>query len=368
MKKMYIGVDLHKGQFTVCWLTEGSKEGRINIYYSKNGYKLFEDEIRRLREEGYEEIKVGVESTGNTRYFMNRMEQLGLNCIVINTLKFKIVNQSVKKTDKHDAKTIAEFLLKDMLPESKICSMQSEMLRRLMKTRSTLVRASVKIKNQLHGLLMGIGIEISRGQMQSKKKRQQILNVLEEQGLLAKAVEPLFDTIDQLVEQVKKVEKRIEEITVDDKAIKQLMSIPGSGLITAVTIRAWADDIKRFSDAKKFCAYAGLVPWVQKSNEHAYYGHITKRGPEELRTALVQLVLGMVRYKKITGRYRLMGLYNSMKQNKGSGKTITAIARKLAVIIWSMLSNGDNFDPMKMIDKKLCVKAQEMRDRINDVA
>jgi transposase len=75
-----------------------------------------------------EAVRVGVESTGNTRYFKGRMESAGVGVTVINTLKFKVVNESVTKTDKHDAATIAEFLEKDMLPESRLCSEESEQL------------------------------------------------------------------------------------------------------------------------------------------------------------------------------------------------------------------------------------------------
>ena len=62
-------------------------------------------------------------------------------------------------------------------------------------------------------------------------------------------------------------------------------------MITASTIRAYTDDIKRYASAKKYSAYAGLVPWVQNSNETIHHGHITKRGAVELRTAFVQCVM-----------------------------------------------------------------------------
>ena len=70
--------------------------------------------------------------------------------VVVNTLKFKIVNESVKKTDRHDASTIAEFLEKEMLPEARLCSRESEELRRLLKVRTSLVRTMVGVKNQIH--------------------------------------------------------------------------------------------------------------------------------------------------------------------------------------------------------------------------
>jgi len=70
-------------------------------------------------------VQVAVESTGNARYFKNIVERERIEVKVINTLKFKVINESVKKTDEHDARTIAEFLEKGKLPESRVCSEKS---------------------------------------------------------------------------------------------------------------------------------------------------------------------------------------------------------------------------------------------------
>lgn len=302
---------------------------------------------------------MGVESTGNTRFFKNQMEQAGVEVVVINTLKFKVVNESVKKTDRHDAATIAEFLEKDMLPEAKLCSEQSEQLRRLIKVRTTLVRTNVTVKNQIHALLTGLGMKDSKASLQSKRGRQKVLDALKaENGLV---VQPLFETIERLEENVKMIEKELEKLTEGDDAVRLLLTIPRCGPITAWTIRVFTDDINRFSSAKKYSAYAGLVPWVQNSNETVHHGRITKRGPEELRTALVQLVFGMRRCKQ-TLSWRLMERYNVMKINKGSGKSIIATARKVSKIVWCMLAAGEEFNVNLMGDKKLKAKADEMRN------
>jgi len=76
-----------------------------------------------------------------------------------------------------------------------------------------------------------------------------------------------------------------------------------------------------------------LVPWVKNSNRIEHHGSISKRGPCELRTALVQVVLGMVPNKRTTGGYRIMGRYAVMKRQKGTGKAIIATARKLSKIV-----------------------------------
>lgn len=359
--RVSVGVDLHKGQFTVYWLSENRDESEFERYVTDaSDYERFEKRLQLYSDNGYV-VRVAVEATGNARYFKNRVERSGIEVVVINTLKFKIINESVKKTDRHDARTIAEFLEKDMLPESWLCSEKSEELRRILKSRTTLVRTMVTLKNQVHGLLLGYGIETKRGQLQSKKERRRVLSVLEEQGLAGWAVEPLLETIDALGFEVKKLEKLLAERVRGDRMVELLMTIPGTGLITAATVRAYVDDISRFRAYKHFSSYAGLAPWVQGSNDHYRYGRITKRGPEPLRTALVQMVLGMVRNQKRTGGYRLMQTYRAMKPHKGSGTTIIATARKLSKIVWHLLTNDEPFDAIEMTDPKIQKTAIGMR-------
>lgn len=363
-----VGVDLHKSQFTVYWRPEGRGAGRFGTYRTnEDGYRLFEQELDRICSRGHS-VKVAVESTGNTRYFKNRVERVGVPVVVVNTLKFKVVNESVKKTDKHDASTLAEFLEKDMLPEARLCSQASEELRRLVKTRKTLVNTIVVVKNQIHGLLLSLGIESRKGQLQGKKERRRVQDVLVAQQLTGVAIDPLFETIDRLEVEVKRLEKVLEEMVAGDRVVELIRTIPGAGLITGVTIRAYLDDIERFDTPKQLAAYAGLVPWVQNSADRERHGKITKRGPNELRTALVQVVLGMVRVKRRTGAYRIMERHARLKSVKGNGRSIIATARGLSEIIWHMLSKDEPFDEARAKNPEIRRKAVEMQAAALDVA
>jgi len=357
-----IGVDLHKTQFTICVRRRGGD--KFEKYpTTEGGYKSFLKKAAIWQKKG-EAVRVGVESTGNTRYFKSRMEDAGIGVVVVNTLKFKVVNESVNKTDKHDASTIVEFLEKDMLPQSKLCSRESEQLRRLLKVRTTLVRAKVVVKNQIHALFTSEGLEdVKSAFLQSKRGRQLILDALKQckNGLVA---QPLIATINRLDEDVKAIEDQLEELTTGDRMVELLMTIPGCGKINAWTIRAYTDDIKRFSSAKKYASFAGLAPWVQNTNETIHHGRITKRGPKELRTAMVQIVMGIRRMKEYTRVWRIMKQYEKMKKVKGSGRSIIATARKMATIIWHMLTSDVAFDHEEMIDpniakelEKICSKA-----------
>jgi hypothetical protein len=132
------------------------------------------------------------------------------------------------------------------------------------------------------------------------------------------------------------------------------------GEVCARTIRAYTDDVKRFASPKKYASFAGLAPWVQNSNETIHHGSITKRGPKELRTAVVQVVMGLRRMKEKTFSWRHMRRYEAMKKGKGSGKAIIATARKIAVIIWHMLSGDAEFDIGLMAGRKLAKESESM--------
>ena len=348
----YVGVDLHKTQFTVHVRTEEMIEtqDQIKIYpTTESGYAEFLKRIRIYRQTGAV-VKLAVESTGNTKFFKNQAEKAGAEVTVVNTVKFRVINESVTKTDKHDAATLSEFLKDYKLPECYLCSKETENMRRLIKSRERLVRAQVGQKNEIHALLVSLGMQDDLRSLQSKKGRQKVLDALESNNdyvLEAQSVKLMLEIIDTFQEKVKIIEKQLEELTKDDEMVKRLLTIRGCGKITAWIIRAYTEDISRFSNSKKYSAFCGLVPRVKDSNETVHHGSITRHGPVELRTAYVQLFMGMRRCKD-TANWRMMQRYEYMKKNKGSGKSIVSGARKIAEIVWALLSSKTDFDSEKM--------------------
>ena len=325
-KMINVGIDLHTTQFTVCALTPAGEILLEEVYETNDeGYEAFIRWAHESEEKYGAEISMAIEATGNARYFRNRMQHEGFNVLVINTMKFKVIVTSAKKTDRHDAHTIAMFLSKDLIPESYLCDQETEELRKLIAQRSDLVTAIVKAKNKIHAHPLYT-------------------------EHAAKTLEMLLDTVVILDKQVKKIEELIDEFIQEDEDVRILESIPGVGKITASTIKAYVGDISRFETYKQFSAYCGLTPFVRFSNDSGYTGHITKRGPKELRTAMVQVVMGMLRVQKRTGGMTLIIMYKKMKREKGSGKSIIAFARKLSRIIYVMLKTHTSFDITKLID------------------
>ena len=354
LPRICVGVDLHKMQFTVHAVNEETGEVVLTgVFKTDNqGYKDFCEKLHAIEAEEESTIELAVEATGNARYFKNEMEAEGFGVLVVNTSKFKVITMSTKKTDANDAATLAFYLSKDMLPESHLCDQTSEEIRRMLKTRSILVSSTVKIKNQIHGMLLGYGIETTSAQFQSKKKRQELINVLAEHyfsQFTASSLEVTLNILDDIYAQVKKIEEQIKEMTKENETVELLMTMPGIGFVGATTIASYIDNIERFDgDFKKFSSYLGIVPSVHNSAATVRMGHITKRGPQELRTAFVQVAMGIIRQPQNTSEWKLMKDYQTMKISKGSGRAIIALTRKVARIVFAMLNNKEAFNPELM--------------------
>ena len=217
--RLCVGVDLHKTQFTVCAMNEEGEYLLERKYpTTEEGYEAFSQEMHRQEEQGYS-IELAVETTGNARYFKNRMEKEYFSVKVVNTNRFKVITMSTKKTDANDAATLAYYLMKEMLPEANLCSQTSEEIRRMLKTRTILVQSMVKIKNQIHGMMLGCGIETKAAQFQSKKKRQELMNDLadhEYSAFTASSLKVMLQIIDDLSEEIKRVEAQLVEGTADE--------------------------------------------------------------------------------------------------------------------------------------------------------
>ena len=138
-------------------------------------------------------------------------------------------------------------------------------------------------------------------------------------------------------------------MTKESEAVELLMTMPGIGFIGATTIASYTNDIERFDgDFKRFSSYLGIIPSVHNSADTVHLGHITKRGPQDLRTAFVQVAMGIIRQPQNTSEWKLMKDYQTMKITKGSGRAIIALTRKIARIVFSMLNNKQAFNPELM--------------------
>lgn len=326
----YIGVDLHKNNFVSCFL---SKSGVTEFITYK--IEELEEFIKKVRRSDI----VGVEATGNTRFFVTRLKPYVSEIQVINPHQFKVVSESIKKTDKNDAETIAIYLSKGLLPQVRMKDLKFVELESLVNTRSKFVQLRVSLKNKIHSILLSQGILTKREQFSSKKS---LARVVETPGLSEVAqfeLKLICDQVTSLSDTIGEIDEKIIAAAEKLPGFENLISIKGIGKRSAAVLLAIIGEIKNFQSQKKLDAYFGVVPRIHNSNQTVIHGRITKRGSKLGRATLIQCTLIAIRYSSYLRRF-----FEKIRAAKGGGKAIIATSRKLLGIIYDTLTNNWVFE------------------------
>lgn len=322
----YIGVDLHTNSFTACYLEQGKPE-----YIKTFRLQDLGGFIKNLQETD----EVALEATGNSCFFYDELSPYVKRVVMIAPLQFEVIRRSVNKTDKHDARAIAFFLSKDMLPEAKCKSKQCQQLASILKTRDKLVKSRVSLINKMHGLFNYHGIKIKKEVLTTKSGFERSLGKHDWSYLERVEIEVISSNLEVIRESLKKLEKEIIAFAKQLPGFNNLISIKGIGAISAAIFVATIGDINDFSNPEKLTAYFGVVPRVSQSNQQCTIGRITKRGSKIGRTSLVQCTWIAIRYSPY-----LKSFYEHVKKKRGSAKAIIATARKFLTTIFYTLKNN----------------------------
>lgn len=327
----FVGVDLHKNCFTVCFYKSDS-DHEMKTY--KVGPKGLGDFKKHLGKED----EVAVESTGNTAYFVREIEGSVKRVRIVNPVQFKVIANSVRKTDKIDAFTIALFLSKDLIPEVRMKTKEESQTSSLIGTRDKFVKLRTSLKNKLHNILNANGV-VTKGEVfSSEKGLEKILEFPLEEACRFE-MDLIVTEIRHLNEAIEKIDKEIQARGQKLPGHKNLTSIKGIGDMGATIFLNTIGNINDFKDEKALASYFGIVPRVYVSNETVQHGRITKMGNKIARTMLVQSTFVAIRYSPY-----LRAFYEKLKTKKGSGKAIIATSRKMLGIIYNTLKNNWVFE------------------------
>ena len=320
----YIGIDLHRNRFTVCILAENGRN-----YLSTWDISQLTKFTSNLRETD----EIAVEVTGNTRLFCDAVSGHVSRVVVVNSQRFKVVSQSVNKTDDNDARRLAFFLSKGMLPEVRMTDQEHAQVKSLAQTRDKLVKLRTALMNKINNILSAHGINLKKEALCSERGLKDVLGMVFS-PMVEVELRILVDQIRSLNKSICELEKTIHESGSKLKGYKNLKSIKGIGKLGASILMSVIVDVNDFEDEGKLASYFGIVPRVCNSNETIRTGRITKRGSKLGRTTLVQCALIAKRYSPYLSNY-----YERVKARRGTGKAIIALAHKFLKVIYNTLKN-----------------------------
>lgn len=264
-----------------------------------------------------------MESVGFCWPWIDFLEELGYDVLLANPLRVKLRAEDIKN-DKVDSKTLAELLRVNWLPTCYVPPAELRWLRSLLRHRAYRTRLSTSVSNRSKSEFRkrDIGLDVNLGTIKGRK---------EAMGLDVFEVSQNMELLDLIAKQSKAVERMLWEKYGKIRSVELLMTIPGVGFISALTLYAEICDIKRFSSAEKLAHYAGLVPRVRQSGEHSCMGRESK-GDKWLKWILIEAAWSHVRF---CPEGRLAGVYaEACRRKKDKAKAIKVVARKLVNVVW----------------------------------
>lgn len=276
---------------------------------------------------------LAVEATGNSNYFYDQIINDVKEVVVVAPGQFDVIRRSVSKTDKNDARALAFFLSKEMLPRARVKEKAHREVASLVETRDRMVKLRTVLLNKIHGLLNAQGIKLKKESLSSQKGLQRVLSY-EIEVVSKLEVEIIVEQIQQLNKSTARLEEVIQEQAKKLKGYENIVSIKGIGEKSAAILLSVIGDVNEFANENKLAAYFGLVPRVSNSNETQHSGRITKRGSKIGRTTLVQCALVAKRYSNYLKQF-----YEKIKRKRGAAKAIIATAKKLLSVVYHTLKN-----------------------------
>lgn len=328
---MFFGLDLHKSFIQVAMISSDGKD------YKTWKIETTPDSIIQFCKELSSDDKVVMETTFNTWMVYSVIKE---NCkasiVVANSMQVKAIAHAKVKTDKVDAKILAHLLKCDFIPEVHVPEKSIWEIRKLISHRKLIGKQRTALANSLKSVFNNNLLNAPRllfGPQGQKWIQEQNLSEMDKF-----LVENIVSLVSEIDKQLKKIDEKLIELGAWNEEVKILMTIPGIGVNSAMCILSSIEDIERFKTPEQLSSYFGLTPRISQSANHCYHGRISKAGNSTARWYLVEAANQLA----INGT-PLSATYYKIRKKKGHNIAVTALARKITVLIWHMLKKKEPY-------------------------
>jgi transposase len=343
-QSFYVGIDYHKKSWKVTILGENYEHKTMS--QDPNPLILANYLKKNFPGGNYHAVYEAGFSGFNT---CRELNQLGINCIVIHAADVPTSQkEKLQKTDKADSRKLARSLRSKEFEAIHIPDPELEADRALIRQRFRIMKEVSRTKNRVKSLLMQFGINIPEhfSSAQTRHWSGVFTNWLKELPIEEESLRRTLDNYIRLGELQRKellmINKQVRELsqnTTYKNNYDLLTSIPGIGLMTAITFLVQVGDIKRFAQLDDLCYYVGLVPRMYGSGDKMKTGKIIKRGRKELKIMLIE-----ASWEAIRKDPALMAKFNELTKRMNKNKAIIRIARKLLSRMRFVLANQQVYE------------------------
>lgn len=330
----YAGIDTSLETVNVCIVDEG---GRVLLERKVEAEP--ESIISLLRGLGQPFERVGLEAGPTASWLYTELRAAGLPAICMECRHVKAGLGAMRnKTDRNDARGIAQLVRLGWFRQVFVKSDEAQQIRMLLVGRTHLLNKSHDVENCIRGSLKVFGLRI--GIVTRRGFEARVMELVENHTSLQAIVEPLLRARRAMIEGFERLDRLCRQLASRDPVCRRLMTVPGVGVVVALTYRTGVDAPERFSRSRDVGAHFGLTPRRYSSGQTEYDGRISRCGDEMVRTALYQAAHVLLHH----GRWSSLRSWAMRIAKRRSVKAAkVALARKLAVVMHRMWSNGTDF-------------------------
>jgi transposase len=289
---------------------------------------------------GYGAMRILVETGTESEWVAQALEGAGHEVVVVDPNYAPMYGELTRKvkTDRRDVAALAEANRRGWYRPAHRASAPQRETKQILRSRRLLVQMRTGAVSLLRSLLRQSGYRLGTGGCETVPARVARLAL---PAALAETLAPLCRQITTLSTEIARIDARVQARATNDPVIARLRSVPGVGLIVATTFRAFIDRHERFGHAGQVSAAIGLVPREDSSAERRHRGHITKAGPAELRSLLVQAAWVCWRHP---GSATLRAWVDRLAARRGRRIAVVALARRLSRILFALWRDDTTFD------------------------
>lgn len=279
-------------------------------------------------------------------WFFHALKGEGLPAICVEARHAqKILGETLNKTDANDAEGLARLAETGFYKAVRVKSFEAMLIRSLVAARTQLLAITTQLTNQIRGLMKTFGLVVPKSK--GRVFAENVKDFLDEHVELARIITPLLETWHAVRDRASALSRQLRIAARESRNTRLLMTIPGIGAITAISYVAAIEDPKNFPKSRSVGAWLGLTTRRYQSRKVDFDGHISRRGDQRLRGLLYEAAVSLLTRTRSDTVSDLKTWGLRLRERLGFKRAAVAVARKLAVIMHSMLKAGQAFAPIR---------------------
>jgi len=328
----YIGFDVHKKWIFYCAKT---KDGTV---VDEGKIPATRQAVRAWAEQRSEPWMGGLEATLFSGWIYDELKPYAAELKVAHPARLKAIAASKKKNDRIDAGKIADMLRCDLLPECYMAPSWIRELRRMLRYRNLVVRQAVRLKNRIAGLLMEEGVSYDAGRLHGKSYFAALVDSLKVPASLLQLLRLSRASLEMFEGIGRRLIRELETNPQLYARVALLQTIPGVGVILALTWVLEIAEVKRFGSNRQAMSYCGLTSALRESAGKQQRGPISKQRNAHLQTILIEAA-------KVAPRWNpeLAALHERELARGNRNRATLAVARKLVAYLMAVDRSGKPF-------------------------